>query len=214
MPVQGGRRRMASRQPNVKQVDRDRALINYNAMGTTVTSSALGNAVYRRFYCPGFGVDLLQSGGPTICSYYNTGVFKPGTSIKWCPSVSFTTSGRWFVGFVDNPEQMVSITGLYDAYISVPNALNYAAYAQAVKGLGSCISFPVWQETEITFPTRLRRKRFDVNLSQTLNVDIYERSNQMYMVTAFEGGPLAATTLGHFEYHDVVDVEGVSAVAT
>ena len=64
------------------------------------------------------------------------------------------------------------------------------------------------------FPTRIRRKRFDVNISINATlVDVLDRSVQTVMFVAVEGAP-ASTTLGSFWFHDVVDVEGVTNVST
>lgn len=213
-PVKGGRKRNRGMAPIVDRLGSDRSIVKYNVLGNTIITNSTGQSVGRRFYSAGFGTNLLPNAGVNVCGFYNTYVFKPGTSIKWTPSVSFTTSGRLFVGFVDNPEMMAGITVAYDNYVASTTSANYAIYADLVKSLGNTVSFPVWQETQIEFPTRLRRKRFDTNLTQSLDVNIYDRSIQCLMLVAFEGGPAAVTTLGQFSFHDVVDVEGLSSVST
>lgn len=119
--------------------------------------------------------------------------------------MSFSTSGRVYVGFVDNPEVIVTILGYIN---SIVDATTYNIYADAVKGLGSVVSFPIWQETDIHMPTKLRRKRFDVDTSLVADTNNMDRSAQTVMFAAIEGvgGVVQA---GLFNYHDIVDVEGL-----
>lgn len=208
-PVSGGVRRRRNRMPMVSGPG-DNAIVKYSSLGIThVTSTGTNQGVTVRYYVPGYGGDLVNASGPSVVSYYSTAKYIPGTRIKWEPSVSFTTAGRVIVGFTDNPEVVTTIQTLAAAA-----ATNYAAYLSAVRSLGSVVSFPVWQETEIPFPTRLRRKRFDINANPVgTNVDQMDRSAQTVMFVAVEGAPVS-TSLGSFWYHDIVDVEGVTGVAT
>lgn len=208
-PASGGVRKRRTKMPML-QGSGDSTVVRYSSLGTTLaTGTGSNQGLVARYYVPGYSGDLVNGSGASICSFYSTGKFLPGTTIKWEPSVSFTTSGRVIVGFTDNPEIISSINTLGN------NAsANYAAYLAAVKGLGSVRSFPVWQETTIPFPTRIRRKRFDVNIAINATlVDVLDRSVQTAMFVAVEGAPVS-TTLGSFWFHDVVDVEGVTNVAT
>lgn len=215
MPVERGVRRKRTKMP-VAKGGGDSTTIKYSTLGLSLSTQATsGTSAFQRPFIPGYGNFLSSFAGPSIVSFYSTGVFKPGTRVRWEPSVSFTTSGRWFVGFTDNPEVCALLAILYDTYASSPTPANYAVYADKVKALGSVISFPVWQETEINFPTRIRRKRFDCNSTVTLSqVDTLDRSMQQHMFCALEAGPGTATTLGGFHFHDVVDVEGVHSQVT
>nr|UUW21102.1 MAG: hypothetical protein [Sanya tombus-like virus 5] len=202
-PVTGGTRRKRNTQPQSQTTGADSSIIRYSAIGQTMAtapSTSYCNMV--RGYVPGLDANLETGTGPTIVGFYATGKFLPGTRIRWEPNVSFTTSGRIYVGFIDNPEVMSTIL-----------ATSGTAFGAAVRGLGSVISFPVWQETDIPFPTKLRRKMFDTNSTPTTNVDQLDRSAQVYMFAYADGCP-ADTSLGSFWYHDVVAVEGIHAEST
>lgn len=214
-PVKGGVRRRRNTQPAMQRTGTDSSVIQYSALGAGVTSSAIGTAVYNRMYVPGNAVALNNGSGASIVSFYSSGKFNQGTKIRWEPSVSFTTSGRIYVGFTDNPEIMATLNGLYAAYQTTPTLANYNAYANQVKALGSVQSFPVWQETDVMMPLDTRRKRFDINSSiDFFSADVLDRSCQRGMYAAFDGGPTATTTLGSFWFNDVVSVEGITGLAT
>lgn len=208
-PVSGGVRKRRTKMPML-QGNGDSSVVRYSSLGTTLATGTLANqGAVARFYIPGYPADLVNGSGASVCSFYSTAKFLPGTGVRWEPSVSFTTAGRLIVGFTDNPEVIAAIDVL-KANIGT----TYAPYLAAVKGLGSVRSFPAWQETSITFPTRLRRKRFDCNATVNVQaIDVLDRCCQTVMFVAVEGAP-ASTTLGSFWYHDVVDVEGVTGVIT
>lgn len=201
-PVKGGVRRR--RTTGVASSSRsDASIIRYSTIGDTATIPAADPliAVPTRHYAPGYGAGVVNSTGPDLVGYYSTGKFLPGTRIRWEPNVAFTTPGRVFVGFTDNPEVISQIEGL--------RTTNRTTYASRVKGLSSVISFPVWQETEVDFPMKMRRKRFDIN--ETLDLtdnNAVDRSAQVSMFACIEGAP-ANTQCGSFWYHDIVDVEGI-----
>lgn len=176
------------------------SVIKYAALGDTQVTDASGRAGPVRYYIPGFTVGLANAVGPSIVSYYSTGKFLAGTRIRWEPSVSFTTTGRVYVGFTDNPE--------------AARTTSLALYASQVKGLQDMISFPVWQETNVPFPMTMRRKRFDVNASASLSsVDVLDRSCQTAMFAVIDGAP-ENTVCGSFWHHDQVDVEGIHPAST
>jgi hypothetical protein len=75
------------------------------------------------------------------------------------------------------------------------------------------ISFPIWQETEINFPSKLRRKMFDTNNSITFDVNILDRCAQIAMFVAVDGAP-ATTSVGSFWFHDKLHVEGIQPTLT
>lgn len=214
-----GVRRRRSAAPRLEP-NGDGAVLRYNCSGVTQLSNVNGVGATRRLYIPGYdttvGVDtadLISNAGTTIASYYSSAKFLPGTKVKWEPSCSFTTAGRVYVGFCDNPEVVRTILTSQNTFRTSGLVVDYNTYANAVKSLGSTISFPVWQETEIPFPSKLRRKRFDID-ETTLTVDSLDRTMQTAMFVAIEGGPAVNTVVGNFWFHDAVDVEGLHAVAT
>lgn len=218
--IQAGVRRKRNAPPRIEP-NGDGAVLRYNCNGVSIgTYGTSGCSASRRIYIPGYdstiGVDtsdLIGNAGTSIVSYYASAKFLPGTKIRWEPSCSFTTTGRIYVGFVDNPEVARTLLTQQNTFRSTFTAADYNTYANNVKALGSVVSFPVWQETEIAFPTKLRRKRYDCN-ETTLTDDTLDRSMQTMMFIALEGGPTTATIFGNFWYHDVVDVEGLHVVPT
>jgi hypothetical protein len=214
-----GVRRRRSAAPRLES-NGDGAILRYNCSGVTQISNANGVGATRRLYIPGYdtsvgadAADIISNAGTTIASYYSSAKFLPGSKLKWEPSCSFTTAGRVYVGFCDNPEVVRTILTAQNLFRTSGTTADYTAYANLVKSLGSTISFPVWQETEIPFPSKLRRKRFDID-ETTLSVDSLDRTMQTAMFVAFEGGPAGVTVVGNFWFHDVVDVEGLHAVST
>jgi hypothetical protein len=194
----------------------DGTMIKYKALGaTTVMQSSSGAADYR-VYSPGTNYRLASVAGPNVVKQYATAVFKPGTHIRWEPTLSPTVGGRGFVGFTDNPEVMAALFQAYSDYETSPGSGTYATYANKVKGLANMQSFPAWQEWECPVPSRLRRKRFDSNSNVALfDENDLDRSAQVTMFAAFDGISLSGGSgLGSFWYQDIVDVEGLSGEAT
>lgn len=208
-PVNGGVRKRRNSAPTS-----DGTRIKYNAMQMTFAPVTSGYTGEIRPYVPGLTSPLAQTVGPELVSYYSTGKFLPGSSARWEPSVSFTTTGRVFVGFTDNPEVAYSISVLFGNAIAAGTAAAWANYINAVKSLGSVQSWPVWQETEVTVPTNLRRKMFDVNETVTGSPDVYDRSMQTMMCIAIEGLPGGSGSPGGFWFHDHVQVEGLHGSLT
>lgn len=202
MPVQGGVRRSSGMAPK-SSGGTDNTVISYNVPSTVLGTAAGQDYVrYSRDYIPGSAVGLSLGVGPGLVDKYSSAKFLPGTKVRWEPSVSFNTTGRVFVGFADNPEVVVGSVLLTDAQ-----------FASFIRGLGNVVSFPVWQETEINFPTKLRRKRFDTNKTASSNVDVFDRCNQTTMFVWIEGMP-ASTNAGTFWFHDRIDVEGLHNIIT
>lgn len=214
-PVKGGVRRRRNRAP-ILSGSGDASVVKYSVLGPTFqTVGGTGCSAANRMYIPGFPGELVNFSGPNIVSFYSTGKFMPGTRIRWEPSVSFSTSGRVIVGFTDNPEIISTIMTAYNAFVVNQTAGTYQTYANMVRGLGSVQTFPVWQETDIPFPTKLRRKRFDINaVVNTTDSNVLDRSLQTCMFVALEGAPAEDLAMGGFHYHDVVDVEGITGVTT
>lgn len=211
-----GLRRGRNKDPTITR-NGDSTTVRYQALGKTFVSDANGNGGDIRQYIPGSASSIfsaLTPAGITVTSFYSEGKFKPGTTIRWEPGVSFTTSGRVYVSFSDNPEIIASITANYATYVATPTPANYATYANAVKAMGTMRSFPVWMETDVPFPTKTRRKMFDINsVFSSTDANVLDRSCQTCFFIAWDGCP-ASTTLGAFVYRDVVEVEGLTATVT
>jgi len=213
IPVQGGIRKRNNKMP-MSSSSGDQSIVKYTTLGLNVaTGGIIPGTLDQRLYIPGNGAGLTLGAGPSLVSFYSTARFLPGTTITWEPSVSFTTSGRVVCGFTDNPEICAAIDGLRAAFIAAVSTVTFNNYLNAIKSLGTVRAWPVWQSTSVSFPTKLRRKRFDVNTSAAATSDVLDRSMQVGFFTVIEGVPLN-TTLGSFMYHDVVDVEGVTGIAT
>lgn len=199
--TQAGVRRRRTRAPDMTSSG-DSSIIKYAVLGTDVATDASGAAADSRSYVGGYNYGLTSSVATGIVGAYSTALFLTGTKIRWEPTVSFTTSGRVYVGFTDNPEVIATFDGA---------AL--AAQINIIQALGSMISFPVWQETDVVFPTKTRKKRFDTNNTMALDINAYDRCIQTNMLYCVTGAP-ASTTCGSFWYHDVVSVEGIHSTAT
>lgn len=179
-------------------------ILKYATLSVTLTLDAAGEQkAYNRKYIPGNPDGLTSTVGPQVASYYSTGKFLPGTTAEWIPSVGFTTSGRVYVGFTDNPEVANTITALAGS----------AAYITAVKSLGDVISFPIYQSEKIMIPTKLRRKMFDSNAANTSAIDTLDRSMQTCMFMCIEGGT-AGQSVGGWRYEDHLQVEGLHSIVT
>ncbi len=179
--------------------------LRYATLSTTLNLDASGEQKsYSRQYIPGNATGLINAIGPSVASYYSTGKFLPGTSVEWVPSVGFTTNGRVYVGFTDNPEVTAAIMGVGGT----------AAYIAAVKGLGDVISFPIYQGEKFMVPTKLRRKMFDSNATVVTGADVLDRSMQVSMFVAIEGGPTTGVAAGGFRFEDNLLVEGLHPVTT
>lgn len=184
-------------------VGSDQTVLKYNAVGDNIATGGGGEAHYVRWYIPGSPLALLGSAGNDVASYYSTGVFRPGTTAKWVPYVGYQTSGRVLVTYTDNPEIMASAVAWTDSQ-------RLAFIRSSSRG----VNFPIYEEKVIAVPTMTRRKRFDVNNSvDASNVDVLDRSSQVMMICAIVAGP-ASTLVGQWEFHDVLDVEGLSTANT
>jgi len=196
-------RRRRNRQPNVTNTSSTSSVIKYSCLGSTLSSNGFGEASYTRLYVPGRPTGVATPVGPDVVANYSSAKFLPGTKLRWEPNVSFTSTGRIYVGFTDNPEVIATIA-----------ALTGGNFNSAVKGLGDLISFPVWQETEIPFNTRMRRKMFDVNINiSPTDVNDLDRSCQTAVFVAAEGVP-NGSSLGSMWFHDIVAVEGLHPTIT
>lgn len=180
----------------------DRTVLRYNCVSSAVTTDGAGEYQWDRTYVPGLGSGIANSAGVNVASFYATGVFRPGTTVKWVPYVGFQTSGRLLIAFTDNPEIMAQAVGW-----------TLSQKVAWIRGSSNGVNMPLYEERTLAVPTNTRRKRFDVNQNITFAVDTLDRSAQVMMITAIVAGP-GSTTVGQFEYHDVLDVEGLNTAST
>lgn len=202
-------RRRRNRAPKVESSG-DQITVRSTAIGSNCTF--VNGVVQKRHYIPGNANSLGNYSGPTIASLYATGLFKPGTKIRWEPTISPTSGGRVFVGFTDNPEAMARLENAANAYFSDRTAAKYDDYSSLVKSLGNLISFPAWCEKDITFPLRTRRKRFDCNeLIAFDDVNQLDRSCQQSLFMCADGlsGVTSGASIGSLWYYDVLNLEGL-----
>lgn len=196
----------------------DRTMIKYSAIAENFNKQHDNGGVFGRVYIPGNKGGFPGTPvGPATVANYATGVFKPGTMLRWEPSISPTVGGRVFVGFTDNPETMVTLNYWYSTYLAATTTANQTAawneFVGIVKGLGTMVSFPAWHEWQCQLPTKLRKKRFDVNKSANGNdVNELDRCAQIAVFACADGEALSSgSSYGSFWYHDVVEVEGLGS---
>jgi len=183
----------------------DASCINYSSLCSNFGTNASGVNSFARLYIPGYNGNISAPSGPAVVNFYSAAKFSPPTRARWEPAVGTTTNGRVYIGFSDNPELQVQWQGIAD--VAVRTAF--------VKGLGSVISFPVWQETDIAVPMNTRRKMFDVNGTVDLtDVNAVSRSMQTCLYMAVEGAPASMASLGSLWVHDCVMVEGLTFANT
>lgn len=216
----GQGRRRPNLQAKVNSISRDSSIIKYNVVGETYDKVTNWNArPFMRFYIGGLSsyagstepVGFVANAGRDIVKSYSTCKFLPGTTITWSPSVGFTTSGRVFIGFTDNPEVAANIWAQYTTDGSTGNFTNYN---NLVKQLGNVVSHQLFEEFTIQVPTRLRRNMFDVNaIIGTNDVDKLDRSGHVFMFGTIEASVPDGTVYGSFLYHDNIMVEGIRAAS-
>lgn len=210
----GDTRRGRNKFPQVQQKSGEGVVLRGSSIGHNFVIRAMGGGGdQKRFYIPGNANALMNSATTHVARSYATGVFKPGTRIRWEPTCSPLSGGRVFVGFTDNPELMKVINTLIENYYITPDPVSYTELSNAVKGLANMVSFPAYVEREIEVPTRLRHKRFNVNALMSNYNDIAEldRSAQLAMFAVADGfvGITGDTVIGSFWFHDVLDLEGL-----
>lgn len=189
----------------------DSTTLRYNCEAASFTLDGIGfNYSGRRYIVGNTAGFALAPPGIRVANFYSDGKFLPGTKSKWIPNVGFTTSGRIYVAFTTNPEVMTAWETL--ASTGTPSDI-----VDFVRGFGNVQSWPIYQEHTVVTPSILRRRMFDVNgttsSSGDLAVNIYDRCVQIYMMQVIVGGP-ATTTVGAFEYTDVVYCEGLTNATT
>lgn len=180
----------------------DESHISYSVLGNTLTSNGSGVQTDSRLYAPGnsqAGIPGAFAAGPNVASFFNVGLFLPGTQATWVPSVGSTTNGRIWCAWLDNPELMEQWAGSL-----LSDQINF------IKGQSSARSWPVWMEVTIPMPSSTRAKKFRTNVT-VVTGEAYATSVQRYFIYCVEGAP-ASTSLGSFWYHDKLQLSGLGTV--
>lgn len=198
LPFTTGVKRNRGMQPRMRPTSNNSTSLVYNCIGLNLATDVGGNVYYIRYYIPGFAGGLDASAGIDVAGFYSSGKFGSGCKLRWEPSCSFGTNGRVYCGFCDNPEAVAAISA--------------SPSVASIRALGDALSFPVWQETEIPFPSRLRRKMFDVNQTVTTDPNALDRSMQTCFFIAIEAD--AEKAVGSMWFHDELVVEGLQVQAT
>lgn len=179
--------------------------LNYAAVGAAINTNSVDSfLITSRLYVPGYNSGFSGApAGVTVAGLYNEGVFLPGSTATWMPTVSATTNGRLWVAWLENPEQIANFlvatsTGQFNILRSIAN----------VK------SSQVWQPMTYQIPSQTRKKSFDVNQAVLLSdANVLDRCCQGLLIVAVEGVP-KDTWLGQMQYYDRLKLRGLSNVAT
>lgn len=150
----------------------------------------------------GYGAVLLAPGNvggranaavQRIGQYFQKGLFLPGTSLTYIPSVGLNTPGNIVIGFLDSPEQI-----RFWANLAPGQQLNF------IRDLNNAKTSPVWQELHFPMVTPPRRRIFSVDTSLTLtDTDQIDQSLQGMWVYCLFGvpGTSPGTAYGQLTIH-------------
>jgi len=168
-----------------------------------ITATANAAAGLIAIDCRANGV-ALGAGGASIANNFQTYKFTSFT-MKWLPKVSpggTSGGGRVYVCYVDNPEQIITWTGL-----SASQALT------KINSFRNVLVFNVWQNQIYRVPLTHRRPMFDVNNTITDAVDVDDRSVQGAVLWAVE--TIGATdTVGAWQTKGAVHLRGLHSALT
>lgn len=128
-----------------------------------------------------------------IGQYFQKGIFLPGTSLTYIPSVGLNTPGNIIIGWLDSPEQI-----RFWATLAPGTQLNF------IRDLNNAKTSPVWQELHFPMTAAPRRKIFSVDTSLSISdTDQVDQSLQGMWVWCLYGVPatIPATTFGQLMIH-------------
>jgi len=128
-----------------------------------------------------------------IGQYFQKGIFLPGSSLTYIPSVGLNTAGNIIIGWIDSPEQ-----------IRYWSTLTAGAHLNFIRDLNNSKTGPVWQELHMPLVAPPRMKIFTVDTSVAINdMDQVDQSIQGLFVWCVYG--VAPTdpgiTLGQLMVH-------------
>lgn len=197
----------------------DRTVIKYTCYRQGTNPDVQGYADLWRPYVPGnatwpagvnasVNVSISDSAGIGVAACYANGKFLPGTTATWVPNVGFTTSGRLWVAFTDNPE----VAYRYMAAATMVDKLTI------IRRNGNVVSFPVYEHHTVRVPVEMSRLKY-YNSNRLTNVpvsdptsftDDLERSGHLFML-AMAVGVTPDLDVGTFEFHDIVQCHGLGS---
>jgi hypothetical protein len=166
----------------------------------TVTAATIGSDFHTVDCNSAAGVNR---GVSAITAFYQDYKYRKA-SIEFLPFIgpaSAEAAGRIYIGFIDNPEIIVTF-----------KALTTAQKIAAVKGLPGVKSYNVWERFIYNVPLTYRRKWWNVNLTQSApNNEETERSTQGMIVIGIETIG-AAVTVGRYIMKAHTHVQGLTQV--
>lgn len=152
---------------------------------------------------------IVSSSIRVVASQYQEYKYLPGTKLHWEPRVPVTSTGNYWVGWVDNPELLLRLRS------SAP--IDRAAL---IRSIDTMRVYPIWQAstTPIGPP---RRPFYNTNVTiftdtssesaETLSIMEYERSVQGAFVYLVEGAP-ADITLAQPYLTEVLHLRGLTGL--
>lgn len=152
---------------------------------------------------------IVSSSIRVVASQYQEYKYLPGTKLHWEPRVPVTSTGNYWVGWVDNPELLLRLRS------SAP--IDRAAI---IRSIDTMRVYPIWQAstTPIGPP---RRPFYNTNVTiftdtssesaETLSILEYERSVQGAFVYLVEGAP-ANITLAQPYLTEVLHLRGLTGL--
>jgi hypothetical protein len=150
----------------------------------------------------GYGAVVLAPGNVSgrsnaavqrIGQYFQKGIFLPGTSLTFIPSVGLNTPGNIIIGFLDSPEQ-----------IRFWSVLTPGSHLNFIRDLNNARTGPIWQELNFPLTQAPRRRIFTVDTALSPgDMDQVDQSMQGMWVYCVYGVPATtpATTYGQLALH-------------
>lgn len=151
--------------------------------GAQATGSGPNNAAF-----------IASSSIRAVAGMYQEYVYLPGTKLIWEPRVSVTSTGNYWVGWLDNPELILNFL-----------RSDLEGRTSIVQSVDTVKVYPIWQSSTTPIgPTR--RKTYNVNVSPFLPTDeseiqreleimVFERSVQgafIFLITGVPPGTVCA----------------------
>lgn len=152
---------------------------------------------------------IVSSSIRVLASQYQEYKYLPGTKLHWEPRVPVTSTGNYWVGWVDSPELLLKIRS------SAP--IDRAAI---IRSIDTMRVYPIWQSSTTSIGPS-RRPFYNTNSTvftdtssvstETLTIMEYERSVQGAFVYLVEGAP-ANITLAQPYLTEVLHLRGLTGL--